>query len=81
MHIAAYFPQEAGTYPVVVFIGGLNGYILVELYETVLYRIASHGFIVFGIDYRFPADNVQFEKENNLQQDISKFFDQYTWVS
>ncbi|XP_071175016.1 uncharacterized protein [Mytilus edulis] len=80
LHTKVYFPQEAGTYPVVVFIGGLNGYILVELYETVLYRIASHGFIVFGIDYRFPADNVQFEKENNLQQDISKFFDQYTWL-
>lgn len=76
----AYFPQDVGTYPVVLFLGGWNGYILVEFYETVLYRIASHGFIVFGIDNHFPVENLQFEKENNLQQDISKIFNQYTWV-
>lgn len=69
MLFTAYFPQEVGTYPIVLFIGGWGGYILVEFYETVLYRIASHGFIVFGIDNHFPVENLQFEKENNLQQD------------
>jgi hypothetical protein len=50
-----------------------------------LFRIASHGFFVFGLDYKFPIEqvknrhNIQ-DKGNNLKEDINKFFQQYAWV-
>ena len=44
-----------------------------------LFRIASHGFFVFGLDYKFPMEQVK-NKGNNLKEDINKFFQQYTWV-
>lgn len=50
-----------------------------------LFRIASHGFFVFGLDYKFPIDQVKHRhdmqnKGNNLKEDINIFFQQYTWV-
>jgi hypothetical protein len=50
-----------------------------------LSRIASHGFFVFGLDYKFPIEQVKDRhniqvKGNNLKEDINKFFQQYTWV-
>jgi hypothetical protein len=56
---SVYFPQETGLYPAVLFVPGLNGDVLAEVYETVLYRIASHGFFVFGLDYKFPIEQVK----------------------
>jgi hypothetical protein len=82
---SVYFPQEVGLYPAVLFVPGLNGDVLAEVYETVLSRIASHGFFVFGLDYKFPIEQVKDRhniqvKGNNLKEDINKFFQQYTWV-
>lgn len=77
----AYFPQDAGTYPVILFLGGFNTIVLAEYYETFLYRIASHGFFVFGIDYEFPVDKISTENRGaKVGQDISKYFKQYEWV-
>ena len=50
-----------------------------------LFRIASHGFFVFGLDYKFPMEQVKNRHNirnmgNNLKEDINKFFQQYTWV-
>ena len=80
-----YFPQEAGLYPAVLFVPGLNGDVLAEVYETVLLRIASHGFFVFGLDSKFPIEQVKNRhntqnKGNNLKGDINEFFQQYIWV-
>jgi hypothetical protein len=68
-----------------LFLPGLNGYVLAEFYETMLFRIASHGFFVFGLDYKFPMEQVKNRHNirnmgNNLKEDINKFFQQYTWV-
>ena len=79
MIFSVYFPQESGLYPAVLFLPGLNGYVLAEFYETVLFRIASHGFFVFGLDYKFPMEQVKNEG-NNLEEDIDKFFQHYDWV-
>lgn len=82
-HISAFFPLENGDYPVVIFLGGLNTYVLSELYTVVLSSIASHGFFVFGVDYQFPVydEKKQLTKPPNYgKQDIDKFFKQLTWV-
>ena len=81
-HFPAFFPLEAGDYPVIFFLGGLNTYVLAELYTTVLSSIASHGFFVFGVDYQFPVYAQKFkpEKHNYGKQDIDKFFKELTWV-
>nr|XP_022337363.1 chlorophyllase-2, chloroplastic-like [Crassostrea virginica] len=82
LHTLAFFPLEAGDYPVVFFLGGLNTYVLAELYTTVLSSIASHGFFVFGVDYQFPvyAQKLKPEKNNYGKQDIDKFFKELTWL-
>lgn len=82
-NISAFFPLENGDYPVVIFLGGLNTYVLSELYTVVLSSIASHGFFVFGVDYQFPVydERMQFTKPQKYgKQDIDKFFKQLTWV-
>lgn len=76
----AFFPLEVGDYPVVFFLGGLNTYVLAELYSTVLSDIASHGFFVFGVDYEFPVYGDKFHKPSYGKQDIDKFFKELSWV-
>lgn len=83
LHTIAFFPLENGDYPVVIFLGGLNTYVLSELYTVVLSSIASHGFFVFGVDYQFPVydERMQFTKPPKYgKQDIDKFFKQLTWL-
>ncbi|XP_061196820.1 uncharacterized protein LOC133205095 [Saccostrea echinata] len=82
LHTVAFFPLEVGDYPVVYFLGGLNTYVLAELYSTVLSSIASHGFFVFGVDYQFPVYDDRYipQKPNYGKQDIDKFFKELTWL-
>ena len=77
--ITAWFPLPEGQYPVIFFIGGLNGYVLAELYSTVLYDISTHGFFVFGVDYEFPAYTEKDDQQVGL--DIDRFFKELSWVS
>lgn len=72
--------MENGDYPVVIFLGGLNTYVLSELYTVVLSSIASHGFFVFGVDYQFPVYDERMQTQKYGKQDIDKFFKQLTWV-
>ncbi|XP_035696755.1 uncharacterized protein LOC118430152 [Branchiostoma floridae] len=46
-----YYPKKIDTYAVLFFTGGLLGYIPAESYSDVLTRVASHGFVVIGVDY------------------------------
>ncbi|XP_056008965.1 uncharacterized protein LOC125663743 [Ostrea edulis] len=80
LHTVAFFPLEVGDYPVVFFLGGLNTYVLAELYSTVLSDIASHGFFVFGVDYEFPVYGDKFHKPSYGKQDIDKFFKELSWL-
>ncbi|VDI71522.1 Hypothetical predicted protein [Mytilus galloprovincialis] len=80
LHTKVYFPLEPGFYPAVLFIGGFDTYVLAEYYETVLSRIASHGFFIFGIDYAFPLEKQNLINAGELKQDISKYFEQHAWL-
>ena len=80
--VSVYFPTEADVYPVIFFVGGLNGYIWAEWYDLYLEMLAAHGFIVVGVDYQFPLYPKQAKMfEEKFSQDISKFFDEIDFVS
>ena len=79
LYFSVYFPSRADEYPVIYFIAGLNGYVWVEWYSLYLKMLASHGFFVIGVDYLFPV--YSYTNNNKLSQDISKFFDEITFVS
>ena len=63
----------------IFFVGGLNGYIWAEWYSLYLKMLAAHGFFVIGVDYKFPLMS-HFYNEN-LSQDIPKFFEELDFVS
>ncbi|XP_046365508.2 uncharacterized protein LOC124141515 [Haliotis rufescens] len=70
-----------GNYSPVFFVGGLNGYVIVEAYQIVQKKIASHGFVVIGVDYKFPVlRNSSLKHEEELGQDLNNFFDELTWL-
>ncbi|KAK7497192.1 hypothetical protein BaRGS_00011486 [Batillaria attramentaria] len=54
LHTEVFFPLEAGDYSPIFFVGGWRGLIPAELYEDVQTQLASHGFVVFGVDPSFP---------------------------
>ena len=76
----AWFPLEAGDFPVIYFIGGLGGYVPVELYSTVAFDIATHGFFVLGVDYKFPVYEKNGPKFESVGEDLDKYLQQYAWV-
>ncbi|KAH3771470.1 uncharacterized protein LOC127845313 [Dreissena polymorpha] len=73
-HVQVFFPQGAGEFAVVYYVGGLNTLVLTELYSIFLSKLASHGLFVFGIDYYFPANTGQFE------QDIDIYFKEFDFL-
>ncbi|KAL3859428.1 hypothetical protein ACJMK2_009651 [Sinanodonta woodiana] len=81
LHTTAHYPNQSGEYPVVFFIGGMNGYVLSEMYTDVLRMVAAHGFIVFGVDYKYPALN---DGENIfkpiLKQDLKPYFNEIDFL-
>ncbi|KAK3086072.1 hypothetical protein FSP39_013067, partial [Pinctada imbricata] len=79
LHSKAWFPLDPGSYPVIYFIGGLGGYVQVELYSTVAYDIATHGFFVLGVDYKFPLESGHFTASKGLGEDLNKYVEQYKW--
>ncbi|CAL1543228.1 unnamed protein product [Lymnaea stagnalis] len=50
LHTTVYHPQAQGTFPPIVFIGGMYGYMFAEAYSTFMADLASHGYIILGID-------------------------------
>ena len=63
----------------IFFVGGLNGYIWAEWYSLYLKMLAAHGFFVIGVDYKFPLMSQSYNE--NLSQDIPKFFEELDFVS
>ena len=76
--LSVYFPAKTDEFPVIFYIGGLNGYVWVEWYSTYLRMLASHGFFVIGVDYIFPLMSKTYNAQ--LNQDISKFFKEIDFV-
>ncbi|KAL8619031.1 hypothetical protein ACOMHN_020729 [Nucella lapillus] len=78
-----FFPIEEGDYPPVFFVGGLEGLIPSEMYVDVLTRLASHGFVVFGVDPRYPVsqrDSVSEHGDVTVGVDVTMLFKQYDWL-
>ncbi|KAL3859429.1 hypothetical protein ACJMK2_009652 [Sinanodonta woodiana] len=75
LHTKLYFPLPKNEFPVIFFVGGFDGVVLAEFYEITLRKIASHGFYVFGVDYKFPA-------VSDVPQlpDLKPFYDELNFI-
>eukprot|EP00058_Branchiostoma_floridae_P025327 XP_002610817.1 hypothetical protein BRAFLDRAFT_94941 [Branchiostoma floridae] len=53
MSLLVYYPARPGVYAVLLFVGGFDGAIRVEMgYTDLLSRVSAHGFVVMGVDMR-----------------------------
>lgn len=78
---SVYFPLQEGDYGVVYFLGGFSTLVPAEFYSIVLTKVASHGFFVFGVDYRWPLDRtLKNEERQNYGQDINTYFKELEYV-
>ncbi|XP_066296439.1 cutinase 1-like isoform X1 [Branchiostoma lanceolatum] len=79
-----YYPTRIDTYAVLFFTGGYQGDIPSELYSDVLVRVASHGFVVIGVDY-MPMVTVQANVRDRTQRlgadHTQKYFEELRWVT
>ena len=75
-----FFPVQAGDYPPVFFVGGLDGLIPSDMYTDVLSQLASHGFVVFGVDPRFPFLQSDVSRPD-VGADVKSLFVHLDWVS
>jgi chlorophyllase len=70
MHYHA--PQQAGTYPVVLFVSGFSGDAPASSYSDMVNKLANHGFIVVAMDHlKFP----------NYPQQGQAFHDIMEWTA
>lgn len=67
-----------GSYAPLVFIPGLFGIIYEQFYSDVLEKIASHGYILVGVDLDYPAAT---NKRNKIRAEDDKLFRLINWVS
>jgi len=68
--LEVYFPDAAGTFPTVYFLGGLGGVMPAIGYDTVMKHVASHGIVVLGMWglVTNPGDNYNAEWLVDLQE-------------
>ncbi|XP_013416535.1 chlorophyllase-1 isoform X1 [Lingula anatina] len=80
----AYFPTvNNGSFGVIFFVGGFYGVIWSENYSDILSKIASHGFIVIGMDPDWPADRNGLSSStipSANYRDMDKYFKMYDWL-
>ena len=75
-----FFPVQAGDYPPIFFVGGLDGLVPSEMYMDVQSQLASHGFVVFGVDPRFPLLQSDVNRPD-VGADVKPLFAHLDWVS
>ncbi|XP_019637371.1 PREDICTED: chlorophyllase-1-like [Branchiostoma belcheri] len=84
-----YYPKKIDTYAVVFFAGGLLGWIPAESYSDVLKRVASHGFVVIGVDYlpyTFPTPPPEVRVRTHTQEGVQshqskKYLEELQWLA
>lgn len=81
-----YFPTTTGSYVPIVFVPGFNGFIYSEWYSDTLSQLASHGYIVIGIDLGFPANDLKeknYVNKNNavITAEPERMFKAINWVN
>ena len=77
----AYYPVANGSYAPVLFVPGLYGVIYAEWYSDVLERVASHGFIMIGVDTFWPAVSDTPTPPGNITEEPQFIFKILQWVS
>ena len=80
-----YSPRQSGVYAAVLFAGGLYSYMPIAAYGDILSSIASHGFVVVGVELlQFPNESVPLlqrsRKPISNMEDPQKFFQELDWV-
>ncbi|XP_019637374.1 PREDICTED: uncharacterized protein LOC109479797 [Branchiostoma belcheri] len=75
-----YYPNKIDTYAVLFFTGGLLGYIPVESYSIVLKAVASHGFVVVGVDY-LPLADERDRTPGQVGSQTKKYLEELQWVT
>ncbi|XP_077988614.1 uncharacterized protein LOC144443116 [Glandiceps talaboti] len=80
-----FHPTEPGLYGVWYLIGGWGGLLPTILYSNISHNIASHGFIVTGIDPFIPVNLVNDDDTVNSDDDpvtiqVEDYFDQLAWL-
>ncbi|XP_076445559.1 uncharacterized protein LOC143283262 [Babylonia areolata] len=82
LHTIVFFPVEASDYPVVFFVGGYEGLVPSEMYKDFLTQLASHGFVVFGVDPHYPLAPFDVTEGDDVTEgaDINALFAQYDWL-
>ncbi|CAH1240368.1 Hypp5994 [Branchiostoma lanceolatum] len=81
-----YYPKKIDTYAVLFFTGGLLGEIPAESYSDVLKAIASHGFVVIGVDYLPLAAVSKNERDSDgiqgqVGDQTKKYLAELQWVT
>ncbi|XP_062504597.1 uncharacterized protein LOC134181349 isoform X2 [Corticium candelabrum] len=80
-----YSPRQSGVYAAVLFAGGLYSYMPIAAYGDILSSIASHGFVVVGVELlQFPNESVPLlqrsRKPISNMEDPQKFFQELDWM-
>ena len=76
-----YFPVQPGSYVPLIFISGFAGFLYSEMYSTVLTQLATHGYIVIGIDLDYPAIDISQRDAPHLTDEAQKIDSAVKWVS
>ncbi|KAK6985780.1 chlorophyllase-1 [Biomphalaria glabrata] len=80
LHSTVFYPEVVGTFIPIYFIGGLYGHVLSEDYSDFLTEVASHGFIVIGMDPNSPLlDRYQMQESREKKLDL--YLQQMKWLA
>ena len=82
LYCIVYYPVSNGSYAPVLFVPGLFGVIYAEWYSDVFKRVASHGFIVIGVDTFWPVlSDTPTAPPRNITEEPQFIFKILQWVS
>lgn len=81
-----YFPVQNGTYIPLIFISGLDGFLYIDMYSNVLTQLATHGYIVIGINLGYPAATASSSTERGkgdwyqITEEPARIYKAIEWV-
>jgi hypothetical protein len=77
-HLTVFFPIFPASYVPIVFVPGMYGLVYAGWYSDVLKQVASHGYIIIGLDLGYPAINVS--RVSSIKDDRDKVMKIIDWV-
>ena len=73
-----YYPLEPGEYAPVVFIPGLDGIVIPNVYSDTLEHLASHGYVVVAMDTVLPS--ISDDSLHKAEILAKKVYEEIQWV-